>query len=243
MANLGIIFSVKLFELTSSISIMKMLAEQAEQNVLIAVKAADEPGAVKEGEFEEDAYDENEYSYSHTRTYYSCGSSVGYDHDEVKLEYKSLIAHLTRRSAFLTICGLFEHRIKECLELMTDLTQYRMNLEKMGPVEKAHTILKKGFGVNNIESVDHLTVIRNIMIHNDGQAAEYHNILRKTGRKTDREKRLLSAIKRASVVKINIFNGIVIDERFLPYAVAEFSRYATGLEQAIQNYHRQNPLP
>lgn len=82
MANLGFVFSVKLFELTSSISIMKMLAEQAEKNVLLAVTAADEPDAVKEGEFDAEAYDENGESYPCTQTYYSCGSSIGYDYDE-----------------------------------------------------------------------------------------------------------------------------------------------------------------
>ena len=240
MANLNFIFSVKIFALTSSISIMKMLAEQAEKNVLLAVQEADEPGAVKENEFEDEGHDENGDSYQYTRTYYSCGSSVGYDYDEVKDDYKFLITQLTRRSAFLTIFGLFEHRINDCLELMINLAKYESELKSLGAIEKAQTILKKGMG-KNIDDVDHLTIIRNIMIHNDGNASGYHKILAKKDKKTEYERRLMSAIKRTKEVKINDFNGIIMDGEFLTYAVSEFNRYATCLEQAIQNCHVENP--
>jgi len=130
MAILDFMFSVKLFELTSSISIMKMLGEQAEKNVQLAVNAADESDAVEEGEFEEETYDENGESYPRTRTYYSCGSCVGYDDDEVRLEYKSLIADLIRRSAYLTMFGLFEHRISGCLDLMIRLSNFSETRER-----------------------------------------------------------------------------------------------------------------
>lgn len=45
MAKLDFLFSVRLWETTSSISMMKMLAEQAETNVERAVAEACEPGA------------------------------------------------------------------------------------------------------------------------------------------------------------------------------------------------------
>ncbi|UOB22672.1 hypothetical protein MRY17_18330 [Pseudomonas orientalis] len=241
MAILDFMFSVKLFELTSSISIMTMLAEQAEKNVQLAVDAADESDAVKEGHFEEEAYDENGESYSRTRTYYSCGSCVGYDDDEVKLEYKSLIADLTRRSAYLTMFGLFEHRISGCLDLMIGLANFSGELKCKGPIEKAHAILKKGFDAKDINDIDHLTMIRNIMTHNDGIATDYHKIFCKKEKKTEFEKRLVKAIGRTEGVEVNPFNNIIVDERFLRYAVAEFNRYATGLEQTIQSLHRQSP--
>ncbi|GLO05274.1 hypothetical protein PPUJ13061_51760 [Pseudomonas putida] len=243
MANLGFAFSIKLYELTSSISIMKMLAEQAEQNVVLAVNAADEPGAVKEGEFDAEAYDENGESYPCTQIYYSCGSSVGYDYDDVKLEYKSLISSLTRRSAFLTMFGLFEHRINGCLEEMISLSRFSGDLKCKGPIEKSHVILKKGFEARHIVDIDHLTIIRNIMIHNDGLATDYHKTACKTEKKTEFEKRLLKAVKRTDGVDVNPFNGLIVDGRFLTYAVNEFNRYATELEEAIQSYHRQNPQP
>ncbi len=242
MANLGFIFSVKLFELTSSIFIMEMLAEQAEQNVVLAVNAADEPDAVKEGEFEDEAYDENGESYPCTRIYYSCGSCIGYDYDEVKLEYKSLISALTRRSAFLTMFGLFEHRINGCLEEMISLSRFSGDLKCKGPIEKSHVILKKGFEARHIVDIDHLTIIRNIMIHNDGLATDYHKTACKTEKKTEFEKRLLKAVKRTEGVDVNPFNGLIVDERFLTYAVNEFNRYASELEEAIQNLHRQSTL-
>jgi len=220
---------------------MKMLAEQAEKNVLLAVQEADEPGAVEENEFEDERYDDNGDSYQYTRTYYSCGSSIGYDYDEVKEDYKFLITQLTRRSAFLTIFGLFEHRINDCLELMIRVAQYEKEMKSLGPIEKAHAILKKGLGKRNIDNVDHLTIIRNIMIHNDGNAPNYHKILAKKDKKTEYERRLMSAIKRTKEVKINDFNGIIMNREFLTYAVSEFDRYATSLEQAIQNYEVENP--
>lgn len=241
MAILDFMFSVKFFELTSSISIMKMLAEQAEKNVQLAVNAADESDAVEEGDFEEEAYDENGESYPRTRTYYSCGSCVGYDDDEVRLEYKTLIADLTRRSAYLTMFGLFEHRISGCLDLMIRLSSFSDELKCKGPIEKAHTILKKGFDTRDIDDIDHLTMIRNIMIHNDGIATDYHKALCKKEKKTEFENRLVKAIERTEGVEVNPFNGIIVDERFLRYAAAEFNRYATALEQTIQSRHRQSP--
>lgn len=243
MANLGFVFSIKLYELTSSISIMEMLAEQAERNVVLAVNAADEPGAVKEGEFDAEAYDENGEGYPCTQIYYSCGSSVGNDYDEVKLEYKSLISSLTRRSAFLTMFGLFEHRINGCLEEMIRLSRFSGDLKCKGPIEKSHVILKKGFEARHIVDIDHLTIIRNIMIHNDGVATDYHKTIYKTEKKTEFEKRLLKAVERTEGVDVNTFNGLIVDERFLTYAVNEFNRYATELEEAIQNLHRQSTLP
>ena len=217
---------------------MKMLADQAEKNVFLAVKEADEPGAVTEDEYEEEVYDQHGESYPTQRTYYSCGSSVGYDYDEVKSEYKFLITQLTRRSAFLTMFGLFEHRMSKCLEFMIDLTKYEVEI-KGGPIEKAHTILKEAVGGKGIADVDHLTVIRNIMIHNDGVATNYNKILTKKGKKTSAEKRLLGAIRRAEGILVNDFNGVRMDGKFLMYAVNEFNRYTNSLETAVQTYHKE----
>ncbi|MFK3973538.1 hypothetical protein ACI2KS_22735 [Pseudomonas sp. NPDC087358] len=241
MADLGFLFSVALFELTSSISTMKMLAQQAENNVQFAMKAANEPGAILTGEFEEEVQDESGVTYLRTRTYYSCGSCVGYD-EEVREEYKMLIAALTRRSAFLTMFGLFEHRISGCLDLMISLTNFGGDLEYKGPIEKTDTILKKGFNARDIDDVDHLTIIRNIMAHNDGMATKYHEIRCKEGKKTTFEKRLIKAIERTQGIEVNIFNGIIVDEQFLTYVVSEFSRYANALEHTIQKHNRPPPL-
>jgi len=61
------------------------------------------------------------------------GSCTGYD-DEVFLEYKELITQLTRRSTYLTIFGIFEHRIIGCLKLMEKLTG--VNIEKKHSIEE-----------------------------------------------------------------------------------------------------------
>ncbi|WP_225609336.1 hypothetical protein [Pseudomonas sp. PDM08] len=239
MASLNLIFSLNIFALTQSISVMKMLAEQAEKNVLLVVKEADEPGAVTEDEFEDEVYDLNGESYTYTKKYYSCGSSVGYDFDEVKTEYKFLMTQLTRRSAYLTMFGLFEHRISRCLGFMIDLTKSEKEVKAMGAIEKAHTILKKTIGAKDIPDVDHLTVIRNIMIHNDGTASDYSEILARKDKKTHYERRLLRAVDRAEGVWVNHFNAIIMERGFLMYAVSEFNRYARSLDAAIQTYHKE----
>lgn len=239
MTILDSMFNVKLFELTSCVSVMKMLAEQAEKNVQLALSAADESDALKEDFFEEEAYDENGESFSCTRIFYSCGSCVGYDEYEVKLEYKSLIADLTRRSAYLTMYGLFEHRISGCLDLMIWLTSFSDELKCKGPIEKAQVIIEKGFHAKGIDDIDHLTIIRNIMTHNDGMATDYHKTLSKKEKKTAFEKRLVKAILRTEGVQVNPFNSIVVDDQFLRYAVAEFNRYAIALEQTVQGSHHQ----
>lgn len=239
MSNLNLAFILNVFALTQSISVMKMLAEQAEKNVLLALKEADEPGAVKEDEFEDEGYDQYGESYPFTNKYYSCGSSVGYDADEVKSEHKFLITQLTRRSAYLTIFGLFEHRIGNCLRFMIDLTKNEEELKSMGAIEKAHYILKNAIGAKDVADVDHLTVVRNIMTHSDGTAKDYNEIRSRKYKKTSREKRLLKAIDRLEGVRVNQFDGVIMDGTFLIYAISEFNRYATSVDMAIQTYHRE----
>lgn len=115
-------FNAKLWGATASIPVMKMLAEQAEANISLALSDVDKPGANELGEFSDEKHHEDGRITTFQRTYYTCGSCVGYDENEVKSEYKHLIAQLTRRSAFLTIFGLFEYRMVDCLELMDDLS-------------------------------------------------------------------------------------------------------------------------
>ncbi|MFU7617366.1 hypothetical protein ACNAPE_29445, partial [Klebsiella pneumoniae] len=88
--------------------------------------------------------------------------------------------------------------------------------------------------------VDHLAVIRNIMAHSDGVAEDYKTLSCKKTKKTEYEKRLLRAIPRAMAenagVSINMFNDIVMDDRFLMYAVGEFERYVNELNTAVRTY-------
>lgn len=230
-------FSVQIWSVIESISVMKMLAEQAEKNVSLALKEADEPGFVSKSEHEEEVYDQYGESHSCQRTYYECGSSIGYDHDEVISEYRFLITQLTRRSAYLTMYGLFEHRISRCLEFMIKITNFEGDIQGKGPIEKAHSILIKAVGGKSIANVDHLTVLRNVMIHNDGIAKNYKKILKQESKKSPAEKRLLRAIHRAEGISVNDFDGVLMDDTFLMYAVNEFSRYIHGVETVMQNYH------
>lgn len=237
-----IFFSLKLFKATTSISVMKMLAEQAETNISRALSDADKPEAVESGEHPDEQHHDDGQVTTFQRTYYSCGSCVGYDKDEVRFEYKHLITQLTRRSTFLTIFGLFEHCMVGCLEVM-DYLSCQTTDKTHKTVEDCHKRLKLNFGGQNTKDIDHLTVIRNIMAHSDGVADNYQILSCKQTKKTESEKRLLRAILRAisenAGVSITMFNNVLMDERFLMYAVGEFERYANELITAVRTYQTQ----
>ncbi|HHT1318913.1 TPA: hypothetical protein ACTYC6_005009 [Klebsiella michiganensis] len=232
-------FSLRLQEAISSIPVMKMLVEQAEANISRALIDADKPEAVESGEFPDEQHHEDGRITTFPSTYYSCGSCFGYDEDEVRSEYKHLIAQLTRRSVFLTIFGLFEHRMVDCLALMDDLSSKTTDKTRK-TIEDCHKRLKRNFGGKSIKDVDHLAVIRNIMAHSDGVAEDYKTLSCKKTKKTEYEKCLLRAIPRAMAenagVSINMFNDILMDDRFLMYAVGEFERYVNELNTAVRTY-------
>lgn len=239
MSKNKIVICFPLWAATSSIDIMRMLAEQAEKNIAIAVEEVNEPGAIKEGEYEDEAFDHYGESYTFMRAYYSCGACVGHDFEEVKLDYIRLTTQLTRRSAFLTMFGLFEHRINDCLQFMITLAKYSGEIKGKGPVEKIHYLMRSIYGCKNISDVDHLTKIRNIMIHNDGVATNYSEIFKRTNKKNSSEKRLLNAIRRSEGVVVNDLNEVLMSDSFLMYSVSEFKRYINGLGDLINTYYQQ----
>lgn len=157
--------------------------------------------------------------------------------------HQFLITQLTRRSAYLTIFGLFEHRVSQCLEFMIELTGHDGEVKGKGPVEKAQYMLLNVVGGNEIKDLDHLTVLRNIMIHSDGVAEGYEEMSTRKTKKTHAEKRVLSAIRRATGVSVNMFDGVIMGQTFLTYAVDEFERYVREMEEAVQNYHKNRAIP
>lgn len=239
MARLDILISFQLWEATSSISIMRMLAEQAENNANRAVEEANLPDFVTRGVFIDEGVDMYGDVYQFKRTYYSCGSCVGYELEEVKSEYIHLITQLTRRSAFLTIFGLFENRMGKCLELMKKISGYTKKL-KNGVIENTHTVLTKSIGGNNITDVDHLTVIRNIMAHNDGIASNYKKLSTQRDNITGNQIRLIKSIRRTEGmgITVNPFNGVLMNGQFLMHSIDEIEQYIMKLDAAIQAYHR-----
>lgn len=243
MAKLECLFCVPLWEASSSISVMKMLAQQAEANIIREVKAVDEPDFITE-DIIEDYLENEDGSYRQVwYTYYSCGSCVGNDVEEVKLQYVNLITQLTRRSAFLTIFGLFEQRMSNCLELMIRLSGHTEIL-KGGMIEKTHDMLTTIYGKKDIADVDHLTIIRNIMAHADGVAHEYHQLLKMTRAKKDSEKRQLRAISKASeAISVTCFNTVLLKNNFLNFAVDEISRYVEAINSTVQEYHKNKHRP
>ncbi|EGK0129393.1 hypothetical protein IOJ69_002979 [Salmonella enterica] len=231
--------SLQLWGATKSITIMKMLAEQAEANIVRALSDADLPGAVSEGEYDDYHEDDEGNIYRYTVPYFTCGSCSGLDADEVKSEYKLLISQLTRRSAFLTMFGLFEHRMVECLDVMDRLSG-EVTDKRFKTVEDCHKRLTGTIGGKGIRDIDHLAAIRNIMAHNDGVAENYHNLLKSNAKKSETQKRDIRAINRAknenAGITVNFFNGVLMDDQFLEYVVGEFNRYVSELDAAVRQY-------
>lgn len=244
MAKLNFLFSTFFWGASSSIPVMKMLAQQAEDNITRAVSEEVISKISDSGEFEDDAYDEfGHCTGTRIRDWYSCGSCIGHDL-EVISEYKHLITQLTRRSAYLTMFGIFEHRIIECLQLMAELTGTA--IEKKPSIEICHDLLTKEIGGAGITDVDHLTVIRNIMAHSDGIAEDYHGFSASNTKLKHSQKRLVRELRRAQKancgISITMFNNVIMDENFLGYAISEFEQYIAKLETAVRTYHNKLDL-
>ncbi|MRS13384.1 hypothetical protein GJV06_00515 [Enterobacteriaceae bacterium RIT691] len=232
MSGTRFYFNLALFGATSSIADMRMLAEQAEHAISNAIANAQ----VVESEYEDEDTDEQGNAYHYTQKVYSCGSCTGYDATEAKMEYEHLIAQLTRRSAYLTIFGIFEYHMSKCRDIMIRDTGYDKKLPR-GVVEGAEELLKHALGCNSAPDLTHLSVLRNIFAHNDGKYHEYEEVKNRIGKKTDSEKRQLrgfeQAIKEFSGVSRNQLKSITIDESFLPEAIYALETFAKTLSDAI----------
>ncbi len=180
-------FSLKIWEAKTSIAVMNMLVEQAEANIGRAFIDADLPGAVSEDEYEDYHEDDDGNIYRYTIPFFTCGSCSGLDANEVKSKYKHLVSQLTRRSAFLTMFGLFEYHMVECLDVMDRLTG-EVTDKRFKTVEDCHKRLTGSIGGKAIRNIDHLVAIRNIMAHSNGVAKDYHSILNSNVKKLVRLK-------------------------------------------------------
>lgn len=76
------------------------------------------------------------------------------------------------------------------------------------------------------------------MSHSDGIARNYNELVTREGKRTPAEKRVLSAIRRAEGISVNMFDGVLMDETFLKYAINEFERYVQEMETVVQNFHK-----
>ncbi|WP_186350158.1 hypothetical protein [Pseudomonas lundensis] len=77
------------------------------------------------------------------------------------------------------------------------------------------------------------------MAHSDGTAKGYREINTRIGKKSPSEKRVLSAIRKTEGVSVNFIDDVLMDERFLEYAVGDFKRYVGEMEAAVQRYHAE----
>ncbi|WP_417640983.1 hypothetical protein [Klebsiella pneumoniae] len=228
-------FSLKIWEAKTSIAVMNMLVEQAEANIGRAFIDADLPDAVSEDEYEDYHEDDDGNVYRYTIPFFTCGSCSGLDANEVKSKYKHLVSQLTRRSAFLTMFGLFEYRMVECLDVMDRLTG-EVTDKRFKTVEDCHKRLTGSIGGKAIRNIDHLVAIRNIMAHSNGVAKDYHSILNSNVKKTREIKAILRAINENAGIAVNAFDEVLMDGRFLKYVLGEFNRYISELVVSVSRY-------
>ena len=241
MAKLPFFFSTALWSATSSLPVMRMLAEQAEDNIIRAVSEEVITRISSFGSYDEDLYDESgDCVGSQSHDVFSCGPCYSYHDDEATEEYKHLIAQLTRRSAYLTIFGIFEHRMMECQKLMAKLTGTEN--EKLS-IENCHDLLNK-IGVSGIADVNHFVAIRNVMAHSDGVAENYHSLVQSQQFPDKATRRRVNNVARAlnsdCGISISMSNNLIMDRCFLEKAIGEFELYIGKLENVVRAFHEQN---
>lgn len=76
MANIGFLFSVRLFEAESSIETMRMLADQARRNIELALSEAREPGSIRTLEIEDYRTGDDGEPVPYPVTYYAYGPAI-----------------------------------------------------------------------------------------------------------------------------------------------------------------------
>jgi hypothetical protein len=209
---------------------MNMLAEQTESNILSAIDQITENEAIEEQVFEDEDTDQNGQAFQIRHTYYSFGPVSASDREDVIVEYSYLITQLMRRSAYLTIFGLFEARLNKILDMFENATGKSSGHRK--PIEDSQKLLDATFKDPKVESLNHLMVIRNICAHSDGLAENYNDMLEGNFKIEPKDRRILKAIERTNCngININFMNAISIDHSFLPYAISEFERYLVHME-------------
>lgn len=230
-------FNLALFGATSSIADMRILAEQTEHTINNSIANTE----VVESEYEDEHEDEEGNIYEYTQKVYSCGSCVSYEESEAKAQHEHLITQLTRRSAFLTIFGIFEYHMSACRKIMIRDTGYDSKKLSRGIVEGTEELLRKAIGNHNAPDLKHLSVIRNFFTHNDGKYYEYKDVKNKPDTERDKkERRTLIAFEQATAefsgISLNDFNSITMDESFLPEAIDVLEAFAKALSDAITHY-------
>ncbi|WIV22148.1 hypothetical protein QN085_15810 [Pseudomonas sp. M2(2023)] len=230
MALLGFTFDLRVWSASQSILTMNMLAQQAESNIRSAIEKITEDKAIEELVFEDEDTDQNGQPFQIRQTYYSFGPVSAADREDVITEYSYLITQLMRRSAYLTIFGLFEARLNKILETLEYHAGKSSGHRK--PIEESQKLLDAAFRDPKVESLNHLMIIRNICAHSDGVAENYNEILERKHKLEPKHQRLIKAIERthSNGISVNFMNMINIEQSFLPYAISEFERYLSNIE-------------
>lgn len=209
---------------------MRTLIDQTESAVSKAIEEINNCRSLGFVEYDEESEDGHPYK----ERIYSYNGISGHNEDDVRSEYSTLIAQLFRRSAYLTIFGLFEHHLEACCKQMISIARIGLTFEDMenGTIEKTHEILAsvitKGES-KRICNISHLLKIRNVMAHD--------NALLKQEKKSIIERALRRICNERGGVIVLKYNVVHLDDGFLAYVIDEFERYHSQMESAIQEYY------
>ena len=76
------------------------------------------------------------------------------------------------------------------------------------------------------------------MAHNDGVAENYHSLANSTLKKSREIRAVHRAMNENAGITVNIFDEVLMNDRFLEYVVGEFDRYVRELEAAVLSYQK-----
>ncbi|MFS7250313.1 hypothetical protein AB6869_14730 [Rahnella rivi] len=232
MAKLARMMRFMVNDAIISVNVMKILAEEIEGMINGAVEKIRKPGEVVYREIdiqidEDICITEDIYSYK----------GIFSRHEEETIdEYIYKISQLGRRSAFLTIYGIFEYHLEECCKEIIDISKLPLGYNdlKGGTLEKINLVLSKVIFAEpspNKAIIEHLKSIRNTMAHNNGKLRPSDGAQRKALRAMQDINNGLS---------LNEYNDINLGVDFLNFAINEFEIYYREIDNALNLYTSRN---
>lgn len=228
MAELGNIMRFMVHDAIISITMMKILADEIEGMIKVGVDKIRKPGEVRYTEIsipidEDITITEDVYSYK---------GIFSRDKEETINEYIYKVTQLGRRSAFLTIYGMFEYHLEECCKEIITISKFPLEYNdlKGGSLEKTNLVLSKiilAKPISNNAKIEHLKSIRNTMAHNNAKVRPSDGA----------QKKALRAMEKIHCgLSVNEHGDINLDIKFLNHAISEFEIYYQEIDNALIVY-------
>lgn len=225
------IFDANLYTMKYSIVVMKNLASETECMINKTIDDYQSSCGPKMHVVELDhGVSEEYYSY---KEYYNRNFE---DIDEM---YMYTLPYLMRRSAFLTIYGMFEYNISKYCTTLIESIKFPLKLSDLarGTIEKSDVFLTKIIGMKKINNRDNdnlksITQIRHLFTHMDGVVSP-------------EDKKIKSAIEKLSkITDKNIIstenNSVSLGDNFLLFSISVIEKYFNEIERSVYYYMKSN---